>query len=258
MERNKYFYILLLLVLCLHGCAAEPAHEPEVLRDLAYSEDMEEHQYTVYISENGEMVPYLVLADNYGGNCLLLRKYVLDAPGIFNSDVRSPGYYENSLIDQMLNQDFRETLSEQIDAYMVTSDVIITSEESLLGGEEAVFSIPREVFLLSATEVCSLGFRTTAREGEVLDYFSSNARRIAETADGKVSSWWLRTPDMWYDDVVCGVDINGVVGIGGVGAFGDEEAYTNGVRPAFCLKPDAPICWKDGAYFLPSDDNANP
>lgn len=45
--------------------------EPTKLEDIAYDVN-ESYGYTVYLKENDEYVPYLVLTNNYNGNCLLL------------------------------------------------------------------------------------------------------------------------------------------------------------------------------------------
>lgn len=251
MKRRKYIYfqLFLIILLSLIGCNSTSNSTMETLKDIVYSNEKDEIEYTVFIPEKDEMIPYLVLTANYNGNCLLLRKYVLNDLSIFNHNVNYSSYYENSFIDKMLNTDFRLTLPKEIEEYIILSDIAITNKGSLQGGTENITYIQREVFLLSAAEVSELGFRTIATEGKTLEYFNSNERRLATTSDGNSSSWWLRTPNMWYDNVVCGVDSDGIVGIGGIGAVGNEE-YKNGVRPAFCLSADTKIYIKDGKFYI--------
>lgn len=255
--RHVRLLLLLLIPLFLVGCTESPPEVPTVLADLAYSEGAEESRYTVWLPEGGELVPYLVLTDDYGGNCLLLRKFLLEEPAVFNSNVLYSGYYEDSRIDRMLSGAFRETLPEEVRALLVTVQIPITARDSLWGGEPAITELSREIFLLSAAEVSDQSWQTIAAEGQHLEYFSSRERRIGFHADGTPSSWWLRTPNTWYHNVVCGVDRTGVIGIGGVGAFGEDGEYSNGVRPAFCLKPETPIYMEDGVFLLfPSGDGS--
>ena len=68
--------------------------------------------YTIYLRENEQYVPYLVLTNDYGGNVLLLRKHLLDETETYNGQTATPSYYEDSEIDKFLNNVFSETLSK--------------------------------------------------------------------------------------------------------------------------------------------------
>lgn len=218
---------------------------PPTVGNLAYNRTSIEH--TVFIEEDGVYVPYLVLSDDYNRNStLLLRMYLLDKPRRFNENGSFAAYYAESEIDEFLNSEFRETLTDSIRDLIVPSEITITAKYSLGVTGKETETITREVFLLSSVEVDSPSSRTVPREGESLKYFRPMSRRIARTSDGEVSSWWLRTPNTWYDNVVCGVDINGAVGIGGIGGFGED--YLNGVRPAFCIPSNTKII-KDGERY---------
>ena len=83
-----------------------------------------------------------------------------------------------------------------------------------------------------------------------LKFFYNDQQRIAYSSDGVATSWWLRTPNSWYDNVVCGIDTNGVIGSGGIGSLGEEGEYKSSIRPAFCLKPDIPVLSIDAGYIL--------
>ena len=238
-------------VACISGCDSDTDRPPSVLGDLAYTEEKEELEYTLLIPEDDRLVPYLVLTDDYNntGNCLLLRKYLLDETSIFNVNAIFSGYYENSEIDQMLEQDFLRKLSPDASDLIVPTEIPITARESLHGGGDSVIEIERKVFLLSATEVGKPGSRTILTEGEALKYFYNSEQRIACFETGEPISWWLRTPSVAHDNVVCGVGNNGTIGIGGVGSFGEKE-YENGVRPAFCMPADIPIYPGDDGYYV--------
>ena len=237
-------------VVCISGCDSDTDRPPSVLGDLAYTEEKEELEYTLFIPEDDTLVPYLVLTDDYNntGNCLLLRKYLLDETSIFNVNAPYSGYYENSEIDQMLEQDFLRKLSPDASDLVVPTEIPITARESLHGGGDSVIEIERKVFLLSATEVGNPRFRTILTEGEALKYFYNNEQRIACFETGEAVPWWLRTPSAWDDNVVCGVGSNGIIGIGGVGTINGDEK--NGVRPAFCMPADIPIYLGDDGYYV--------
>lgn len=260
-RKRLLLFVLAFGMICqyLNGCGvnnSEASHIPAVLGDLVYSNDKNEMQYTVYLAENEGLVPYYVLTNNYSnkGNCLLLRKNVLNEMSIYNQNGVRAGYYENSAIDRMLNQDFVETFSDDLADLITTTEIIITCRESLHGGGDEVTEIQRKVFLLSATEVGHRSGRTILYEGESLEFFSCEERRIAYSEDGEPVSWWLRTPCTWYDNVVCGVGESGIVGIGGVGSYGEDD-YVNGVRPAFCLAANIPIYLSAEGYYVLDQGN---
>ena len=252
MKRSYVAYMLLIatVCVCMSGCGHQTLGSPEHMADIAYVKGAEESAFTVFIQEGNTLVPYLVLTDDYNGNCLLLRKYLLPESRTYNQNGDFAAYYENSLIDQWLNTDFRETLAQPVRDLLINTSIEITSKDSLQGGEERVITIAREIFLLSAREVNESGFRIAAVEGEWLEYFSSIERRTASKDGVNASSWWLRTPDLWDENVVFGVDPRGCVGIGGVGSAGADGEYRNGVRPAFCVSGDTAIYIHEGKYYL--------
>jgi hypothetical protein len=202
--------------------------------------------YKIYIEENGGNILYLVLTDDYNGNCLLLREHLLDEPRIFNKHGLNSAYYENSEIDLYLNNGFLKTLSPAVKDKIADSTITITAKESIGVCGTKTQSITRQVFLLSYTEVGGAKSSTNVSEGIALKYFDSKNSLVAKTASGEISSWWLRTPNTWYYNVVCAVTADGVIGMTSVG--GTEGDYVNGVRPAFCLSQDTEIV-KNGEFY---------
>ena len=247
------FTLLSMASLFFCGCSVSPTHNttPTVLRDLAYTGKEEESQYTLLIKENESFAPYWVLADQYNGSsdCLLVRKYVLDEAHAFNKNTNFSSYYANSEIDQYLNGEFRMMLPESLQEIISPSEIAITCKYSLGCCGKETETITRDIFLLSVVEAGGLSSTTVLREGTELAFFQDTANRIALMADGTASSWWLRTPNTWYDNVTCGVDKNGAIGIGGTGGI-EGESYKSGVRPAFCLNRETEIVSKGGAYYL--------
>lgn len=238
------FALLTIFSSLFSGCGITENREvPNILRDLSYADGKDESQYTVFLEENGELTPYLVLTDQYNDRtvCLLVRKYVMDDSHIYNENASFSGYYADSDIDQFLNGEFWMTLPESLQEILSPSQITITKKSSLGCCGKETETITRNIFLLSAVEVGGTSSPTVVREGKSLAYFSSNEQRIAQTSDGVPVSWWLRTPNTWYDNVVCGVSTNGAIGIGGVGGAGEENSYKSGVRPAFCLDAETKI-----------------
>ncbi|MCL2400815.1 MAG: hypothetical protein FWC91_13855, partial [Defluviitaleaceae bacterium] len=96
-------------VLVISGCSSMTKEEVTVISDIAY--DINPHLgYTVFISENGRYVPYLVLTNNYNGNTLLLRKYLLDELMPYypyeTGTWGSASYYGDSPLGHFLNDEF--------------------------------------------------------------------------------------------------------------------------------------------------------
>ena len=242
------------------------------LEKIAY--DRSKKNPVVYIKENDEYVPYLVLESNYGGNVLLLRENVLpeemqyqpsphgEAMGAFSGgwawyDYGS--YYEESSIDEFLNTEFPKVFSQNVQTAIVDTTIEVTDIASYHEEQwaEATHMIERKVFLLSAVELgvkFGVGY-TMAEEGRPLKYFKNktNSVKKAYKADGKAWPYWTRTPEIWetYEVTAIGVDYEIIT------APADSHL---GVRPAFCLGKDTVVQKSDSViegksvYILELDD----
>jgi hypothetical protein len=232
--------IIVILAINIGGCAVskKQSNKELTIEDIAHNAK-NSTRCTIYLIENDEYTPYLVLSDGYNGNCLLLREFLLDDPMRFNPNGLYSAYYENSEIDEYLNHNFINGLSNAISKKLIKSEVIITAKDSLGVCGTNTIIIERDVFLLSYSELGGIKSSTNIEEGKRLLYFNNNESRIAKYRSGEIGSWWLRTPNTWYDNVACGVSGDGVVGIGGVGGAGED--YINGIRPAFCIPKDTLI-----------------
>jgi hypothetical protein len=238
---KKRIFPLLSFLLLLGGCVFSPPSPPETLGDIAYDVD-KRHGYTVYITENDEPTPYLVLTDDYNGNVLLLRERVLDEAVKYNDPEREDGYYEgrypgfykNSNIDVYLNETFLPWIDAELQDSIVDSEITITAEESLGTHGKAVEQIIRKSFLLSYTE---LGYEENIIhriEGKSLKYFEDDSDRRIAYDSKEASPWLLRTPVTSLFNSSYRIDPEGWLTGGGAN-------YASGVRPAFCLPRDLPI-----------------
>ena len=206
---------------------------PRTLGALAYDAN-KQHGYTVYIEEETGYHPYLVLTKNYGKtqSVLLLRKYVLEEPQPFNIAHYRDSYYGRSYIDQYLNEDYLDTLSQDVRNQIRTSPVEIMALTAWGRNGRDVpekEEIRRRVFLLSYIETALGPGKGYIQEGKALKYFKDyQARAVTTKADGTPSNWMLRTGTLGL------AESNNVIGFElSVGIMPSRAPV--GVRPAFCL-----------------------
>jgi hypothetical protein len=245
---SRLLVFVFALVFSVHGgrvLMQMLTHPPTTLGRLAYDVRRRE-DCLVYLKENGVYTPYLVLTSNYGGNALLLRKYLLDERRPFNyagmPSARSllpaipySGYYEDSDIDIFLNTEFFDTLDPLVQSAIVDSDIYIHEISGLGVSGRETFAILRKIFLLSVKELNKKKKKTRPYPNEnVLRYFKDDYRRtIGTTTDGSIPNQWTRTSSSWE---TCSVTVIGE------GLRGPSLASAwHGVRPAFCLPPSTPI-----------------
>lgn len=246
----RFLVAIVAVLVLVSGCeiSDKTAPYPRVLRDLVFTDGKNESQYLIWLAENGTDVPYLVLTDNYEGTnmCLLLRKHTLETPMRFHVNQPYSAYYPECELDHFLNHDFLANFPDTLD--ICQAPVRVTGWSSLGVCGKQIETISRKVFLLSAMEVFGRSSTTLLQEGSHLDYFSSESRRIAKNTTGASMTWWLRTPNTWYDNIICGVSIDGVVALGSAGGVLGENL--SGVRPAFCLSGDTPIYYREGRFYI--------
>lgn len=218
------------------------------------SYDKSKENPVVYIKENGEYVPYLVLTSDYGGNVLLLRENVLPEEMPYKTSSHGEGggalsagwtyydygsYYEESSIDDYLNTNFLHIFSPEIQAAIMDTTIEVTDRESYSeqSWANATHMIERKIFLLSAVEYgvnFSVGYNIT-KEGKSLDYFKKidYSEKAAYKEDGTAWPYWTRTPWIWDS---CDVTVIGVTKL----SFAPADKHL-GVRPAFCMNKNTVI-----------------
>ncbi|MDQ2085345.1 DUF6273 domain-containing protein [Herbivorax sp. ANBcel31] len=247
------FFIIANMFLVM-GCeSVEKDSENVTISDIAYDNQVssgifskigsgnnkiEENDYTVYIEENDEFVPYLVLTSDYNGNTMLLRKYVLEEERPYNEDSQKV-FYENSLVDKFLNDEYIKTLSDFIQDNIVNTKVLVTRTfiNNIGNVDVEAYPIERKIFLISYTEL-GLERISVAKEGKSLEYFEHKKSYSAYAYEGREERiWYLRTPYLSSSgDAVWVVGIDGTLGGKGILEFGGEGGLAkSSVRPAFCV-----------------------
>ena len=219
-KTKKHIIIIIVSLVCaliFGGIVVwKMSQPPETLNDLAYDIN-KRHGYTVYIKENDEYIPYLVLTNDYNGNgdALLLREHLLEESYFFNDRL---GYYKDSYIDRYLAEVFLPQIAAEVRDIIVDSEITIAKRNR--DRDRLTEQITRQVFLLSLTEVDFTPSIISAIEGISLEYFRGGAKtRIASFADGEASSWWLRSMNYAEDFAVYGIGPNGARGGEFIGAM---------------------------------------
>lgn len=246
MQKKKKLCTMGVFALLVAGCGLQKGgagKEIATIGALSYAQSKVEDP-VVYLKEERGYQPYLVLEDYGDGKTLLLRKYVLPQTRRV-SDYTA--YYEDSEMDQYLNGEFLEGLTEEVRSSILDSDIEILDKNCLNQLETKVTQIKRKVFLLSYRELGYALNGHVGEEGAALKYFKDNSHRSVFTESDQASGWWLRSADSTYDSCVYAVGPEGE--IGSTNAF--EE---NGVRPAFCIDENMEIYKKDGKYLLKNGD----
>lgn len=224
----------------MYGCYSQMSEQmgkenKKTIGEISYDTNQKE-ECLVYIKENKVFEPYIAISSTYGGNVLLLRKYLLVDTMPFNDNERHMwasyecgGYYEDSSIDKYLNTEFLNTLDQSVKDSIVNSNIIITDKSSLGITGNATTTISRKVFLLSLKELNGSESNASVSEGNTLKYFEDDyTRRVANLPDGEESAYWTRTPETWETYTVYTMGNNGT----GSGSADVDS----GVRPAFCMK----------------------
>lgn len=201
------------------------------ISQLAYDSN-QSNSNVIYVRENDDYVPYLVLTNHYKNEqTLLLRKYALPEPMPFDY---ISSYYPDSAADKYLNDVFINQLTD-LKNVIVPAEIEITAKESIGINGDVKDQIIRKVFLLSGEE---LNLRLDIKEGRPLSYFTDPDNRYVYVGTDSVN-WWLRTPMTETKRSTYYVGKNNIIDY----AESDTEMY---IRPAFCVSPDTKIELRSG------------
>ena len=219
---------LIALTACLHQSTD---HTALPIGDLAFSVTRIAEE--VYIKENETFVPFLVLDNNYGGNCLLLRRDTLTDEVAYNTHGQYGSYYPSSGVDVFLNGTYFERISVSVKQVVAESNIVVTSKQAIDSVENSTETITRKVFLLSAHEVHSQTGTNSLKEGKELAFFRSLSNRVAYNENGEPETWALRTPSLSAANMVYSIAFDGSIGSGGIYGTDGERAIP--LRPAFAI-----------------------
>ncbi len=229
---KKAIAMVLQWVLLFGLCSCNKEQSVKNVSDIAYTNNKSNH--IVYVEENGQYVPFIVLTDDYYGNTLLLRKDVMETPRRIN-DYSS--LYEDCEMDKYLNNEYIEMLGD-LSANVKAVDLEIASESALGTAGRDTKTINRKVFLLSCKELDLDKNLCMGDEGIALTYFDNLENRVAY-CNGEAYGWWLRTANTYATSCTYVISPSNVIT--------DANAYDlNGVRPAFCVSGDMNIVEKEG------------
>ncbi len=248
----KSFFVTFLAfcILCLTSCSNYTSDQtihneiksPTCVGDISYDND-KSFGYHVYIEENGDFVPFLVLSSDYNGYCLLLREYLLDSLMEYNYPGEYGSYYKDSRIDKYLNNVYYLNFSEKVRKLILNSDIKITTKNAIDTHDKETEIISRKVFLLSASEINDKMHYTYLDEGDKIAYFKDIKNRVALHENGECDSWMLRTPALQGVNDLMAIGPDGSIGMGGIN--GMEGVNKISVRPAFCIPSETKIIQKN-------------
>ncbi|MEE1125869.1 MAG: DUF6273 domain-containing protein [Acutalibacteraceae bacterium] len=226
---KKTLIILLSVIMLCISTSCEFTKNEEVANPVVIGEMAGHSQhYTVYIKENEEYIPYVVVTGNYNHNTLLLREEPLDEKMQMNKSKRV-NYYPQTELDNYLNNTFIDSFSDTMQDIMNNTRVEVTTNDALninlkTRGTEFV---TRKIFLLSASE-WGIRVKSAVKEGEKIE----NIGRFMA-----IDNEWLRTAEIWNYDTFWTV--------GNKRAVYDKGQSSMAVRPAFTVPFDTEVEQRD-------------
>lgn len=172
------------------------------------------------IYENGILTPFIKIVNDYTvtGRSLVIRKDC-----VTTGPLREPSdtYYNGSRVDDWLNSIYASYLESEVQDAVTAVSIQTTGLSGL--------AISRRFFLLSLTEQ-GLTMAGMPIEGTALNYFSSNARRVAYF-NGSPTGYWTRTINNASTAAA-------YISVSGSPYSGDPNNLQIGIRPAFTLPDD--------------------
>jgi len=187
---SGFFACFLLIILATSCTPPQTFERGEVMElyQIAYNSISRFYEsqddITVYIKEDGEWEPFLVLEASYpgsgNGGTLLLRKYLLPqrVPWFIREHWRETAQdansfrYQVSYIDHWLSTVYFNRLAPEMQTRILLTNIAVESDDSTFSHRKTI-TVPRQIFLLSLEEVggVSRNLRPEIVEGKRLDYF---------------------------------------------------------------------------------------
>lgn len=199
--------------------------EPLIISDISYN-NISGFKNEIYIKENDEYIPYIVLTDDYNdSNVLLIRKNVVSEKMSFNNKNSKLHYYPESDIDNYLNNKFINVYSEKLQENILETPIEVTSKEvvELSNHKRKTELINRKLFLLSATEY-GIKNNMATTEGKKIEGLEKYLTKDVE---------WLRSAYLWEYYLVWTISSENIAS-----EYENNLAY---IRPAFTVAKDLEI-----------------
>lgn len=206
-----------------------------MLIDLPDGENYGDMLAHIMIYENGVLTPFLLLKHGYNdGISLLLREKTFRSTQTWGA---AGNVYSGSSIDSWLNTTYLQMLPDDIAE--IIADTTTETNNAVSVSYDMIIDITRKVFLLSSYEYNMADF-----EGEPIQYFSNNARRIGlREIDNAAVIQPTRTS--FNNSTIRSVSVNG--------SLNSSVNKAGNVYPrlAFCLPSNtAMIQNDDGTYSI--------
>lgn len=157
--------------------------------------------YSVYFTENGASVPYVLVGKGNNDNYLFMRRYAPSDKVAFFAEAASAGttdserIYDGRTLDKFCKETFYKRFTANWQRILVDQLITVTR-----ASDGQTYGINRKVFAPSATELCigdDDGDGTVPTEGTAYQYFmtAAQSKRMCRLggSNGEYVRWWTRT-----------------------------------------------------------------
>lgn len=238
-------FILIIISVFILNLLKSNKYSNDTVGSLAYNQQKKEE--VIYLLEDGQYIPYLVLHNNYSNNSdtLLLRKnvigndeYYIDYNGsittekIYKSHLEMSNVenYEESAVDDFLLNIFPQKFDQ---SFLNIVNNTKLSFSLFNNGNYNNYEINRQFFILSFLELNTTDvYQNKSNNKTILKYFEDDSNRVAQNDSGITVVYWTRTY-AW-------------LGFGAIGLNGSIITHTSseakyGIRPALTINSNTKI-----------------
>lgn len=238
-------FILIIISVFILNLLKSNKYSNDTVGSLAYNQQKKEE--VIYLLEDGQYIPYLVLHNNYSNNSdtLLLRKnvigndeYYIDYNGsimtekIYKSHLQMSNFenYENTSVDDFLLNVFPNRFEQKFLNVINNTKLVLSLYNN---GDYNNSEINRKFFILSFLELNTTDtWENQSTNKTRLKYFEDDNKRVAKNDADITVVYWTRTY-AWSGF--------GAVGLNGsiITETSSEAKY--GIRPALTINSNTKI-----------------
>lgn len=174
----------------------------KVLKDVVGSSLL--YGNTVYFTESGESVPYILVQPGNSDNFLFMRKYAPSDKVAFFAEAANSGtsaeerIYEGNTLDKFMSETFYNRFTADWQRIFVENNIVVTK---LVNDSGVSYGINRKIYAASATELGigeqNNGTVPTESPFGAYQYFKTNAQSKRKcqlgNADGDYVEYWTRS-----------------------------------------------------------------